>query len=437
MADARIRAVITADDRASAVIAGFGTKAHTGLSRFTKFALGGLGVVGVTAAFHKMTDFVLDSVDAFAKEEIAISRLKTGIKNVKSATDDNIDSLLRQAEALQTVTRFSDEQIISAQGFLSTFQLNQRAIENITPRLIDMSEGLARVDGVLPDLEGNAALVAKAIGGEDITGLVGALRRANVIMTDHQMHVLKTGTFQERLALITKVLDMNFKNLGTSAGKTTAGGIVQLQNALDDLKEIFGGVIANAINPFIRRLTEWARTDKAKDAVRRIAEAVVNFGRTAANFIKTEWPEIKSTLINLGTLAWWIARGIAAVGSAISRLPNIPDWMKSETVRGVLRVLQPALFLGQIKKRQHGGPVMANQPYLVGERGPELMVPRQSGDIRPNAGGGQMIVNISPQIGVFAGSAMERRKLAEQIYNDLKDVANSKGINLQTMIQRG
>jgi len=34
-------------------------------------------------------------------------------------------------------------------------------------------------------------------------------------------------------------------------------------------------------------------------------------------------------------------------------------------------------------RRQYGGPVSANMPYLVGEQGPELFIPRQSGQIEP------------------------------------------------------
>lgn len=52
--------------------------------------------------------------------------------------------------------------------------------------------------------------------------------------------------------------------------------------------------------------------------------------------------------------------------------------------------------------RQHGGPVWAGQPYIVGERGPELMIPQQSGSIvshlqlagmsRPNVVGPTIVV---------------------------------------------
>lgn len=45
--------------------------------------------------------------------------------------------------------------------------------------------------------------------------------------------------------------------------------------------------------------------------------------------------------------------------------------------------------------RASGGPVTAGMPYIVGEAGPELFVPRASGSIIPNgAGGGGVVVNV-------------------------------------------
>ncbi|RKY09276.1 MAG: hypothetical protein DRP56_02850 [Planctomycetota bacterium] len=50
-----------------------------------------------------------------------------------------------------------------------------------------------------------------------------------------------------------------------------------------------------------------------------------------------------------------------------------------------------------LEGRQHGGPVRANTPYIVGEAGPELFVPSSSGNIRPNASstaGGNRPINV-------------------------------------------
>jgi hypothetical protein len=54
-------------------------------------------------------------------------------------------------------------------------------------------------------------------------------------------------------------------------------------------------------------------------------------------------------------------------------------------------------LLGGLFKRANGGSVMAGQPYLVGERGPELFMPGRSGGIAPAGsfgGVGNIVVNV-------------------------------------------
>lgn len=51
-----------------------------------------------------------------------------------------------------------------------------------------------------------------------------------------------------------------------------------------------------------------------------------------------------------------------------SQIPGTPEWLAAQGVQA----------------RAHGGPVVAGRPYLVGERGPELVVPRTSGTVIAN-----------------------------------------------------
>jgi hypothetical protein len=76
--------------------------------------------------------------------------------------------------------------------------------------------------------------------------------------------------------------------------------------------------------------------------------------------------------------------------------------------------------------RALGGPVTGGQQYMVGERGPELFVPNQSGSIVPNNGmGGQ--VNVTVQAGAFLGSSDDAREFARRIYGALNDEARRRG----------
>ena len=73
-------------------------------------------------------------------------------------------------------------------------------------------------------------------------------------------------------------------------------------------------------------------------------------------------------------------------------------------------------ILGSLLKfvgfRASGGPVLAGAPYIVGERGPELVVPRQSGTVMPTGSYGGVTVNIN------ASGSMDRRS-AQQLANEV------------------
>jgi hypothetical protein len=71
--------------------------------------------------------------------------------------------------------------------------------------------------------------------------------------------------------------------------------------------------------------------------------------------------------------------------------------------------------------RAAGGPVMAGRPYLVGERGPELMVPQSSGRIVPNGAMGQAKISVHN----YAGASITTRQSSDGeilvMVNDMVD----------------
>jgi len=54
------------------------------------------------------------------------------------------------------------------------------------------------------------------------------------------------------------------------------------------------------------------------------------------------------------------------------------------------------LLTGSLTGKASGGSVVAGQPYMVGEKGPEMFMPNQSGTIIPNqnVGGGAIIPDV-------------------------------------------
>lgn len=80
---------------------------------------------------------------------------------------------------------------------------------------------------------------------------------------------------------------------------------------------------------------------------------------------------------------------------------------------------------GAVPGRAVGGPVSANKPYMVGERGPELMVPRATGTVIPNkklGGGGAA----SPSLTIVQNIAANGDKAVAQIaYSAAQSVVQS------------
>jgi phage-related minor tail protein len=76
------------------------------------------------------------------------------------------------------------------------------------------------------------------------------------------------------------------------------------------------------------------------------------------------------------------------------------------------------LLGGLFKPRANGGSVMAGQPYLVGERGPELFMPGRSGGIAPAGsfgGGSNIVVNVDAGSSNVQGDGAQANALGKAI----------------------
>ena len=76
---------------------------------------------------------------------------------------------------------------------------------------------------------------------------------------------------------------------------------------------------------------------------------------------------------------------------------------------------------GPVKARASGGPISAGQPYLVGEQGPELVVPRSSGNVVPARKTARMLsstadsITINVQAPVGANMTETGRQIADAL----------------------
>ena len=73
-------------------------------------------------------------------------------------------------------------------------------------------------------------------------------------------------------------------------------------------------------------------------------------------------------------------------------------------------------LLGMLKGKAIGGPVSANTPYIVGEKGPELFTPTNAGSITPNnrMGGGGQTISVVNNFAINGGDKQEMQGMIAQ-----------------------
>lgn len=250
MATAEIKAVISADDRASDTISKFGS----GIGSVAKGITAGIAIAGAaTAAFG------VASVMAFTESEDAAAQLNAVLKSTGGVAGITAEAANGLASSLQKVTKFSDEAILGGENLLLTFtNIGKDIFPQATEVMLDMSTALGQ------DVKSSAIQLGKALQ-DPILGIT-ALRRVGVNFSDAQKDVVKnlveTGRSAEAQALILKELQTEFGGSAKAAGQTFSGQLEILKNTFGDVMEVIGMGIVKTIQPFVKTIADYVNNNQ-------------------------------------------------------------------------------------------------------------------------------------------------------------------------------
>ena len=247
-----------------------------------------------------------------------------------------------------------------------------------------------------------------------------------------------------------------------------------IQRFFDDL-----GKAWEKARPGLEALAAWFVEDALPAAVSFVKDTVIPGIRDFIDILEGAWIFVQASLESISD--WFTTTGLPAAEEAISGaqtiwegfqnalqnlwaavlpyLQPIVDWFRDtfayigenyiqpvvDAIAGIVREAQRALdMLRQIGGgaprvatspsplippitgipgfRAEGGPVMAGQGYVVGERGPEVFVPRMSGTIIPNgAGGGGVSIGAGAVVvNVYGGDPVE---VKQAVFDALVELA--------------
>jgi len=353
---------------------------------------------------------------------------------IKNGIDNTVEDIGRVVLPIlaKVLTAFRDEIMPRIKEFGIAFaNAFVRAIEKLQPFITTM------VTQVLP------AIIA--VGGAIIGTLVKALTEVGKFIGDNTGLVLALVGAYTAFTIAVNIAATATRLAATAMGIFNAimalNPIVLVVAAIAAL--VAGFIIAyNTIEPF-RTLV-----DSLFKALQPIIKVVVDLALLIGTTIVRAFGLAVSVVSELAKVLWDDGNGPLAVAlNAIGKVfeaITAPIRFFIGLVEGAIQLVQTLLniannlpFIGGFlpsqgtrtpreRRRALGGPVTGGQQYMVGEQGPELFVPNQSGSIVPNNSlGGQ--INVTVQAGAFLGSSDDAREFARRIYGALNDEAKRRG----------
>lgn len=259
MADAQIRAVITAKDEASSVVSGF-TKSLDNAKTGSFALLGGLGLLAVGAGA---------CVAAFSDSENKAAQLDAVLRSTAGAAGVTRDAALELSKSLQKQTTYSDEDILSAENLLLTFtKIGKDIFPQATETVLNMATALGE------DTKSASVQLGKALQ-DPILGIT-ALRRVGVNFSDDQKAVIEnlvnTGRSAEAQRLILKELNTEFGGSAKAAAETFSGALKQIWNSLNDVMEGIGAFVVEALDPLIGAFSTWINDVGGSDGILKMLQ---------------------------------------------------------------------------------------------------------------------------------------------------------------------
>lgn len=179
------------------------------------------------------------------------------------------------------------------------------------------------------------------------------------------------------LSNIKTAWERNWNTAKETLNNFVTGVLRVLQGAIDDLKRIW----QDGLN---------AAMSKALELFISIAGFVGNRLQGVLNDFAGVASTVSGAVDGIAGAARSALDALQSLANRILSMPRMPDI--GGAIGGVADTVGGAL--GGLLGRASGGPVWAGHAYMVGERGPELFVPRRSGQIVPNEQlGAQTVIN--------------------------------------------
>lgn len=254
--EVEVKLSLNADDFKSALTGG-----QNQLNAFGGVLQGFATKMAAVFSFAAIADFFKQSLNAYAENQLAVTRLVAALNNQGTATQVVVDKLTGLSQALQDETGTSKNAILAAETLLTTFHVTA----DVMPKVIQATLDLSAATGV--DLQRAALLMGKAYEGQ-----TGTLSRYGVLVSSHI-------PLNERFAAVLGQVEQRFGGAAQAQAETYTGRLNIMKLAFNDLQESVGSFLAGPAGGLVTWLTNSIRAEtNALDIITKATTELNGFG---------------------------------------------------------------------------------------------------------------------------------------------------------------
>lgn len=229
-----------------------GQRIATGIGQKLKTVGGGMMKAGAiaTAISVPIIAGIKKSLGAYEIQNAAETKLIEIYKTRMGASKDAAQATMELASALQKEGIIGDEVQLSGAQQLATFAKMPGTVNTLLPAMNNLLAQQKGYNATAQDATGIANLMGKVMNGQ-----VGALKRVGISFDENQEKMLKTGTEEEKAAVLAQVITDNVGNMNAKMAETPLGKIQQMKNTWGDLTEQTGGMFAPVLADVAKMLS--------------------------------------------------------------------------------------------------------------------------------------------------------------------------------------
>ncbi len=274
-------------------------------------------IQNVASALSQVSSAISGMTQFYAAQVEAETKLQTVMRNTMNASDAEVQSIKDLCSAQQELGVIGDEVQLAGVQELATYASKKSSLETLIPVMNDM---IAQQYGFNATQE--SAVNIATMMGKVFAGQTSALSRYGYTFTEAQEQILKFGTEEEKAATLAEVVRQSVGGVNAELAKTDTGRMVQLNNAIGDIKEQVGQMLI----PFQSFITQASEMGMAASGIIQLAQAINTTGIATKAWTAAQW--LLNAALDANPIGVVVMALAALVGALVYAYNNSEDFRR-------------------------------------------------------------------------------------------------------------